>query len=63
MVALYFRTDGGVVGTAVRSTDGTWSWRTLEGRDAQKSVETLFEKLAHGIRSGAFVLPNPGATR
>jgi hypothetical protein len=62
MVALYFRTDGGVVGTAVRGSDGTWSWRALEGRDAQKYVGTLFEKLAHGIRSGTFVLPNPGAT-
>lgn len=62
MVALYFRTDGGVVGTAVKGSDGTWSWHTLEGRDAQKTVGTLFEKLAHGIRSGTFVLPNPGAT-
>jgi hypothetical protein len=62
MVALYFRTDGGVVGTAVKNPDGTWAWRKLEGRDAQKSVDTLFEKLAHGIRSGSFVLPNPGAT-
>ena len=62
MVALYFRTDGGVVGTAVKGADGTWSWHELEGRDAQKSVGTLFEKLAHGIRSGTFVLPNPGAT-
>jgi hypothetical protein len=62
MVALYFRTDGGAVGTAVRKADGTWTWQTLEGRDAQKSVGTLFEKLAHGIRNGSFVLPNPGAT-
>ena len=62
MVALYFRTDGGVVGTAVRDPNGSWSWHKLEGRDAQKSVGTLFEKLAHGIRSGTFVLPNPGAT-
>jgi len=62
MVALYFRTDGGVVGTAVCNANGSWSWHKLEGRDAQKSVGTLFEKLAHGIRSGTFVLPNPGAT-
>ncbi len=62
MVALYFRTDGGVVGTAVRTAEGAWKWQTLEGRDAQKTVGTLFEKLAHGIRSGSFVLPNPGAT-
>lgn len=60
MVALYFRTDGGVVGMAVPA-DGGWSWRTLASRDDQKAVMALFEKLQHGVRSGAFPLPNPRA--
>lgn len=60
MVALYFRTDGGVVGLAAR--DGqSWRWRVLEVREDQQAVEALFEKLRHGVRTGAFVLPNPNA--
>lgn len=58
MVALYFRTDGGVVGTAVHA-DAGWAWKALTSRDEQKAVGTLFEKLKHGVRSGAFTLPNP----
>ncbi|MFZ5478713.1 MAG: DUF3450 family protein [Myxococcota bacterium] len=59
MVALYFRTDGGVVGAAVR--DGAaWRWQAFRSRDDQKAVEALFEKLRHGVRSGGFTLPNPG---
>lgn len=60
MVALYFKTDGGVVGVAVPSGGG-WSWRAVTSRDDQKAVLTLFEKLQHGVRSGAFPLPNPSA--
>lgn len=58
MVALYFRTDGGVVGAAVRDGDA-WTWRVYADRDDHKAVEGLFEKLKHGVRNGAFVLPNP----
>jgi hypothetical protein len=58
MVAIYYRTDGGVVGMAV-SHDGAWSWRRIDSRDDQKAVEALFEKMRHGVRSGAFALPNP----
>jgi hypothetical protein len=60
MVALYFRTDGGVAGMAVRTGDG-WSWTTVGSRDDQKAVDALFEKLSHGIRTGTFTLPNPQA--
>lgn len=58
MVALYFRTDGGAVGMAVPGAGG-WSWRTVTNRDDIKAIETLFEKLRHGVRSGDFTLPNP----
>ncbi len=62
MVALYFRTDGGQTGAAVHTGEG-WRWQTFGSRDDAKAVETLFEKLRHGVRSGAFVLPNPLAPR
>lgn len=69
MVALYFRTDGGVVGAARRQagqsgdgSGGAWTWVVFTDRDQQKAVEHLFEKLRHGVRSGAFTLPNPNGT-
>ncbi len=58
MVGIYFRTDGGVTGSAVREGEG-WRWQAFTSRDDQKAVESLFEKLRHGVRSGAFILPNP----
>lgn len=61
MAALYFRTDGGLVGVAVREGDA-WSWRVLDSRDDQVAVEGLFDKMKHGVRTGAFELPNPEAT-
>jgi hypothetical protein len=60
MVALYFRTDGGELGAAVR-TDGGWTWRVVEGREAQAAVEALFSTFRHGVRNGTFTLPNPHA--
>ena len=60
MVGLYYRTDGGAVGLA--EWDGAaWGWRRIESRDEQKAVEALFEKMKHGVRSGAFTLPGPHA--
>lgn len=60
MVSLYFRSEGGTVGMVAHN--GTrWTWRTLDDRDDKKSVELLFEKLKHGVRTGAFILPNPYA--
>ncbi len=61
MAALYFRTDGGVYGTAVRSGEG-WTWRVLTRREDQKAVESFFNKVSHGVRSGDFTLPDPGAS-
>ncbi|MBA2321645.1 MAG: DUF3450 family protein [Deltaproteobacteria bacterium] len=60
MVALYFRTDGGVVGAAVRNGDA-WTWRAFSSRDDEVAVEGLFEKMKHGVRTGSFMLPNPEA--
>lgn len=62
MVALYFRTDGGVVGAAVRSGEG-WTWRAFSSRDDEVAVEGLFAKMKHGVRTGSFTLPNPEAAR
>jgi len=61
MVALYFRSDGGVVGQAVR-TDAGWTWEVLDDRDDVLAVTALFDKMQHGVRTGAFVLPDAGAS-
>jgi hypothetical protein len=58
MVGLYFRTDGGLVGGAVRDDRG-WSWVVYQDRDTQLAVLELLEKMQHGVRNGAFTLPNP----
>ncbi len=60
MVALYYRTDGGQVGAAQRKGE-QWVFRPFTDRDDQHAVETLFETLRHGVRTGAFTLPNPDA--
>lgn len=60
MVALYFRTEGGVVGAAFRNHD-QWTWREFSSRDDQVAIEGLFAKMKHGVRTGAFHLPNPEA--
>ncbi|MEQ1564994.1 MAG: DUF3450 family protein [Myxococcota bacterium] len=62
MVALYFRTDGDVVGAAVNSGSG-WTWTTFDSRDEQLEVAALFDKMKHGVRTGAFTLPDAGAAR
>lgn len=62
MVALYFRADGGQTGAAVRDGEG-WRWVVFTSRDEAKAVETLMDKLRHGVRSGGFSLPNPAAPR
>ncbi len=61
MVALYFRSDGGVVGQAVR-TDAGWTWEVFDDRDDVLAVTALFDKMQHGVRTGAFVLPDAGAS-
>jgi hypothetical protein len=61
MVALYFRSDGGVVGQAVRS-DAGWTWEVFDDRDDELAVTALFDKMQHGVRTGAFTLPTAGGT-
>jgi hypothetical protein len=58
MVALYFRTDGDVVGSAVREDSG-WRWVVFDSREDQLGVLELMEKMKHGVRTGSFTLPNP----
>jgi hypothetical protein len=58
MVAMYFRADGGRVGL-VRQRGDAYAWELLEGSEPVHQVEVLFEKMKHGVRSGAFTLPNP----
>jgi hypothetical protein len=58
MVAMYFRAEGGRVGVAVRRGD-TFAWELLEDGDAVRQVGLLFDKMKHGVRSGAFLLPGP----
>ncbi len=60
MVALYFRTEGGEVG-AVKQLGEDWTWSPVTNRDDERALLTLFDKLKHGVRTGAFVLPNPYA--
>jgi hypothetical protein len=60
MVALYFRTDGGEVGSAVKDASG-WRWVTFDAREDQLGVLELMEKMQHGVRTGSFTLPNPAS--
>lgn len=57
MVALYFQTEDGRVGKAVRGADGSWSWLTLSGAEEQAQLYDLFDALDKGIRVGWFELP------
>jgi hypothetical protein len=61
MVALYFRSDGGIVGSAVHTPNG-WTWKVFESRADVLAVSELFDKMRHGVRTGAFVLPDAGAS-
>ena len=61
MVALYFRSDGGVVGQAVR-TEAGWTWEVFDDRGEVRAVTSLFDKMQHGVRTGAFVLPDAGSS-
>ena len=58
MVALYFRTERGEVG-AVKRVGEDWAWTPVTIREDVRALETLFDKLKHGVRTGSFVLPNP----
>lgn len=57
MLAMYFRTEEGVVGHAVRNGDG-WDWVPYTDPAAKEQVDTLFDALGKQIRSGWFELPD-----
>lgn len=58
MMLLYFRTDDRRYGYAVPRGDD-WSFRHVDGRDAEARIESLFDSLQKQIRTGFFRLPNP----
>ena len=57
MVALYFATEDGQVGTAVPGLDG-YSFQALDGEGA-RAVQDLFDSFDKQVRSGKFRLPLP----
>lgn len=57
MVQIYFRTDDGQVGRAVRASDG-WTWTPYTDTAATEQVNGLFDALEKQIRSGWFALPD-----
>lgn len=56
MLAIYFRTEEGVVGRAVRDGDG-WTWTSYTDAESIEQVNGLFDALEKQIRSGWFELP------
>lgn len=56
MVAMYWRAPDGRVGTVVRTAQG-WSFTPITDRSGIVAVETLFDSLRKGIRTGWFELP------
>lgn len=57
MLAIYFRTEEGVVGHAVRSGDD-WTWTPYTDAGSIEHVEGLFDALEKQIRAGWFELPD-----
>lgn len=57
MVMMYFRTPQEEYG-ATQHVDGQWSFRSIDDRDEQKRVRTLFDTFKKQIRVGYFELPN-----
>lgn len=56
MMALYFRTDDGQVGRAVREGED-WRFQTYDAAGDTARVEGIFDALTKQIRSGWFELP------
>ena len=56
LAALFFRTEDGRVGRAVRR-DGAWTWEELPNDSARQQVQDLFTALSRQVRSGPFTLP------
>jgi hypothetical protein len=57
MMHLYFRTDDGRAGYAVRQ-DGNWQYRYADGGDKDR-INNLLSSLRKQVRTGYFELPNP----
>ncbi len=57
MMHLYFRTDDGRAGYAVKEED-SWQYRYAEGGD-QDRIKELLSSLRKQVRTGYFELPNP----
>lgn len=56
MMMMYFRSDDGRYGQAVRA-NGEWSFRTTDDRDDHRRIDALFDQMRKGIRTGFFQLP------
>lgn len=56
-LAIYFRTEEGVVGRAVRSGED-WTWTPYTDAASIEQVEGLFDALEKQIRAGWFELPD-----
>jgi len=56
-VAMYFKTQDGDLGQAVRSGD-RWFFEAIESSAGQRQVRELFDSLVKQIRAGHFELPN-----
>lgn len=55
-VAMFWRAPDGRVGMVVRTAQG-WSWTPIPDRSGTIAVESLFDALRKGIRTGWFELP------
>ena len=57
MLMLFYLTDEGVAGRAVKQ-DGQWSWQPYEGDGQTQQVASLFDSFKKRIRVGLFDVPN-----
>ncbi|MFT5587226.1 MAG: TolA-binding protein [Cognaticolwellia sp.] len=57
MVAMYYKTESGQVGWAVREA-GAWEWKPTTNTAEQQQILELFDALEKQIRVGFFELPS-----
>lgn len=62
MGVLYFRTEDGRFGWAVRSDGGEYTFEVFSDKQRIEATETLFDALRKQIRKGYFPLPLPRAS-
>lgn len=58
MVAMYFRTDDGLVGRVTHDA-GEWAWVEEAGEVEKRQIHQLFDAMRKQIRTGFFELPGP----